>query len=56
MPTEITVQNFIEGVEQGYITECFTVAVAGEQRVYGKTPEGQADNPRGFILVYAVVT
>jgi len=32
-----------------------TVIVGGEQRVYGKTPRGQADTPKGWILVYAVV-
>lgn len=54
-PISITLSKFIEGVENGLITEFFSITVNSEKRIYGKTPEGQANNPKRFIIVYAVV-
>lgn len=55
MPTEISLADFIEWTEEGDLEPCMTVNVSGEQRVYGKTPRGQGDTPKGWILVYAIV-
>lgn len=29
--------------------------VGGEQRIYGRTTEGQVSNPDGYVVVYTVV-
>jgi hypothetical protein len=54
-PVLITLAKFIQGVEDGLITEVFSVTVGTEKRVYGKSPEGCADSVKQFNLVYAVV-
>lgn len=51
----ITLQKYIDGLKRGLIEPVHEVLVNGEQRLYGKTVEGQGDNPQGWILVYAVV-
>lgn len=38
---QITPNEFLDGVEQGYITEVFAVG----RRIYGKDPRGKATNP-----------
>jgi hypothetical protein len=55
-PQLITLAQFIADVEAGLITEIFSITVGLEKRVYGKTPKGQASNPQGWIIVYAVVS
>lgn len=48
---QITPQQFLDGVEQGYITEVFAIG----RRVYGKDPRGKADNPKKYDVVWADV-
>ena len=46
---KIPLKEFLEDWEHGLIHE-----VTGTQnRIYGKSVKGQADNPQGYILVYA---
>jgi hypothetical protein len=54
-PVLITLAKFIQGVEDGLITEVFSVTVNTEKRVYGKSPEGCAATLKRFNLVYAVL-
>jgi hypothetical protein len=54
-PILITLAKFIQGVEDGMISDVFPVTVGTEKRVYGKSPEGCANTPKRFNLVYAVV-
>ena len=54
-PVLITLAKFIQGVEDGMITDVFSVTVGAEKRVYGKSPEGCAFTSKRFNLVYAVV-
>lgn len=51
---EINLNDFIEGVEQGYITDVVFIG-NNINRVYGKDPRGQADNPQKYELVWATV-
>lgn len=53
---EISVASFLEKYESGNIENPITVKVGTQQRIYGRTTEGQANNPDGYIVVYAVVT
>jgi hypothetical protein len=55
-PVLTTLAQFITDVEDGLISDIFSITVGTEKRVYGKTPKGQANNPKRFIVVYAVVT
>jgi len=48
---EITLAEFIEGYEQGYITD----VVAIKDKVYGKDPRGMADSEKQFEVVFAVI-
>lgn len=48
---EITKQEFLEGYEQGLITEVVSVG----NRVYGRNVKGQGDNLQGYEVVYANV-
>lgn len=54
-PVLITIAKFIQGVEDGLISEVFGITVGAEKRVYGKSPEGCAYTSKQFKLVYAVV-
>jgi hypothetical protein len=54
-PILITLTKFIQGVEDGMISDVFSLTVGTEKRVYGKSPEGCAYTPKEFNLVYAVV-
>lgn len=46
---QISPQNFLQGVEQGYIIDVFAVG----RRVYGKDPRGLAGSGKTFEVVYA---
>jgi hypothetical protein len=53
---QISISEFQAAYERGGITEVFVITVSGQQRIYGKTREGQASNPDQFIIVYAVIS
>lgn len=55
MPSLITLSEFIEDVENGFILDIFSITVSNEKRIYGKTKKGQAFTGKQFIIVYAVV-
>jgi hypothetical protein len=55
MATQITLAQFQSAYERDAISELFSITVGTEKRVYGKTTEGQANNPQNHIVVYAVV-
>ena len=46
---KLSLEEFLADWEAGYIHE---VQGAGN-RLFGKSVKGQADNPRGYIMVYA---
>ncbi len=46
---ELTPQQFLQGVEKGYISDVFAV----DRRVYGKDPRGLARSKKGFEVVWA---
>ena len=46
---KIPLKEFLENWERGLIMEVQTIG----SRVYGKSVKGQADNPQGYVLVYA---
>jgi hypothetical protein len=46
---QLTPQEFLTGVEEGYITEVFSVG----RRVYGKDPRGMADTGKQYQVVWA---
>lgn len=48
---EIPYSEFIQDWENGLIHEVQSTA----DKLYGKSVKGQADNPRGFIMVYCMV-
>lgn len=48
---EITIQQFLEGYAQGYITDIVAVG----NRVYGKDPRGQAYKQATFKIVWATI-
>lgn len=53
---EISKAEFLEKYARKAIEDPLgPVTVGTEQRVYGRTTEGQAGNPDGFIVVYAVL-
>ncbi len=51
MMRQITPQEFLLGVEQGHVTECFAVV----KRIYGKDQRGYVCGVRQFEVVYADV-
>jgi hypothetical protein len=51
MMRQITPQEFLDGVETGYITEVFAIG----RRVYGKDPRGKARTGERFDVVWADV-
>lgn len=48
---EITKNEFIQLYEDGDIYEVIYV----KDRVYGRSPVGKGDDPKGYEVVYAVV-
>ena len=48
---EIPYAEFIQDWEKGLILEVQSTA----DKLIGKSVKGQADNPRGFIMVYCMV-
>ena len=48
---QITPQEFLDGVELGFITEVFAIG----RRVYGKDPRGKAEMPEMYDVVWADV-
>jgi hypothetical protein len=55
LPSQITLSKFQEAYENNLLKEIFSITVNNEKRVYAKTVEGQANNPKQHIVVYAVV-
>lgn len=49
MATEIPYAEFMADYEAGLIHDINQIGA----RIYGKSVKGQADNPRGYIMVYA---
>lgn len=52
---QITPGQFLQGYSEGSIRDVFVVNLNGEQRAYGKTGLDAADQPEGYVVVYAVV-
>lgn len=53
---EITKTEFLLKYARGSLTEPVgPIAMNGETRIYGRTSEGQAGNPDGYIIIYAVI-
>jgi len=51
---EITLNEFIEGVEKGLISD--TIFIGNNvNRVYGKSVKGMADKPNPYEIVWAKV-
>lgn len=48
---EITLNQFLNGYEQGYITDLVAIGT----RVYGKDPRGMADTDKIFDIVWTEV-
>ena len=48
---EIPYEEFVHGWETGHIHEVQSTA----DKLFGKDVRGQADNPRGHIMVYCIV-
>ena len=48
---QITVAEFLDGYEQGYITDVVAIGT----RVYGKDPRGMADSDKMYDVVWAEV-
>lgn len=48
---KITLAKFLEGYEKGYITEVVYV----KNKIYGKDPRGQANEPKPYKVVWADV-
>jgi len=48
---EISYDEFIQDWERGLISEVQSTA----DKLIGKSCKGQADNPRGYIMVYCMV-
>ena len=46
---KIPLKEFLEDWEKGLIHEVAATA----NKIYGKSVKGQADNPQGYVLVYA---
>ena len=55
MPEEIPLAELESDLANGLLEPLYVVLVAEEQRLYAKTVKGQADNPKRFKIVYAVV-
>lgn len=53
---QVTPTKFLELYSKRLIHEPVNVKIGTEQRVYGRTTDGQASNPEGYKIVYAVVT
>ena len=49
---QITIADFLDGVQKGYITDIFALGT----RVYGKDSRGKADSNELFDIVFCVVT
>ena len=48
----LTVQEFLEGYELGYIRDVVSIA----NRVYGKDPRGMANKEKRFEVVYCDIS
>lgn len=53
---EITINEFLLKYARKAIEDPVNVKVGTQQRLYGRTTEGQVNNPDRYIVVYAVVT
>ncbi len=53
--TLITIAKFLVDIENGLIEPLFNVTYQGQQRLYGKSPEGDANTGKQYHIVYAVV-
>ena len=51
MATEISYTEFMADYEAGLIHDLAQIGT----RIYGKSAKGQAENPRGYIMVYAEI-
>ncbi len=52
----ITQAKLLDMYARKAIEAPITVTIGGQQRVYARSTEGQASNPDGYIVVYAVIT
>ena len=48
---QITIAKFLEGYEEGYITDIVSV----KDKVYGKDPRGQANKPKPYKIVWVAI-
>lgn len=48
---ELTIANFIQGYEDGYITDVIVV----KDKIYGKDPRGMAEQSKRYKVVFAVI-
>jgi hypothetical protein len=55
MVSVISIAKFQDDYESGLITDVFSITVGTEKRVYGKSPEGEANTTNRYHVVYAVV-
>lgn len=57
MPTiiEISLADFLAKYARNNLSEVVVINVSGQQRVYGRTTEGQVENQDGYLIVYAVL-
>lgn len=53
--TLITLAKFQDAYEKDLLEEVFSIVVGTEKRIYAKSVEGQAENPKKHIVVYAVI-
>lgn len=51
----ISKSKFLDLYSKNSISKPFRVTVGLEQRIYGLTTVGEAENPDGYVVVYAVV-
>jgi hypothetical protein len=51
----VSIAKFQNDYELGLITDVFSITVAAEKRIYGKSPEGDAGTSKLYHVVYAVV-
>lgn len=52
---QVTPGKFLEMYSRKAVEVPVLVKVGTENRLYGRTTEGQATNPDGYIVVYCVV-
>jgi hypothetical protein len=52
---QVTQAQFLAAFARKAIEDPVVLKIGTEQRIYGRTSEGQASNPEGYIVVFAVV-